>query len=216
MRVQQLVTPQPVARHPREARDLSDTRPAAGELVIEVAACGVCRTDLQLAEGDLAARRLPIVPGHQAAGRVVAMGAGVRGWAAGDRAGVAWLGGSCGTCDFCRAGRENLCAEARFTGWDCDGGDAERIAVRADFALRLPDGFDDLEAAPLLCGGVIGYRALRLSGIEPGGRLGLYGFGASARLAIQVAHHWGCEVFVVTRGARGQEEARTLGAAWAG
>ena len=190
--------------------------PGPGELLLDVAACGVCRTDLQLAEGDLEARRLPITPGHQAAGRVAAVGESVSGWAPGDRAGVAWLASTCGTCRHCRAGRENLCEAARFTGLDRDGGYAERMTVDADFALRLPPGFDDLSAAPLLCGGVIGYRALKVSGIQPGGRLGLYGFGASALCAIQVAVHQGCEVFVCTRSGAEQERARSLGAVWAG
>ena len=146
----------------------SPRRPAAGMLLLRVAACGVCRTDLQLCEGDLAMHRPPIVPGHQIVGRVEAVGAGVAGWRAGDRAGVAWLAGTGGTCDKCRSGRENLCARATFTGWDVDGGYATHATVRADFALRMPDGFDDLAAAPLLCGGVIGYRSLKRSGIAAG------------------------------------------------
>jgi len=153
------------------------------------------------------------VPGHQAVGRVVSIGASVAGWQVGDRAGVAWLASTCGRCAFCTSGRENLCPEARFTGWDRDGGYATRLAVRADYALRLPDAFDDLSAAPLLCGGVIGYRALKVSGIRPGGRLGLYGFGASALLALQVARHWGCEVHVRTRSRQEWERALALGAA---
>jgi propanol-preferring alcohol dehydrogenase len=193
-----------------------DPEPGPGELRIRVAACAVCRTDLQLCQGDLAAKHLPIVPGHQLVGRVDAVGEGVPGWRAGDRAGVAWLGGADGTCGFCRAGRENLCADARFTGWDRDGGYATHAVARADFALTLPDGFADLDAAPLLCGGVIGYRSLRVSGIQPGGRLGLYGFGASATLAIQVAHHWGCRVFVCTRSEAERARARALGAEWTG
>jgi propanol-preferring alcohol dehydrogenase len=204
------------AAGPLRLLELPDPVPAPGEVVIRVTACGVCRTDLQIAEGDIAARRLPIVLGHQPVGRVEAVGPGVDGWAVGDRAGAGWFGGSCGTCARCRAGRENLCESAVFTGWDRDGGFAERIAVRVDAALRIPDGFADIDAAPLLCGGVIGYRALRLSGIEPGGRLGLYGFGASALIAIQVARHWGCEVHVATRSARERERALTLGAASVG
>jgi propanol-preferring alcohol dehydrogenase len=196
--------------------DLPDPVAGPGEIVVRVTACGVCRTDLQIAEGDIPARRLPIVPGHQPVGRVEAVGAGVEGWTVGDRAGAGWFGGSCGTCPRCRAGRENLCEAAVFTGWDRDGGFAERIAVRADVAIRIPDGFADMAAAPLLCGGVIGYRALRLSGIRPGGRLGLYGFGASALIAIQVARHWGCEVHVATRSARERERAVALGAASVG
>lgn len=190
--------------------------PGPGELLMRVTACGVCRTDLQLVEGDLPAKRLPIVPGHQAVGVVVSLGEGVHGWKPGDRAGVAWLAGACGTCPRCKTGRENLCEAAVFTGWDRDGGYAGYLTARADFALRLPLGFDDLHAAPLLCGGVIGYRSLKISGIQPGGRLGLFGFGASATLATQVALHWGCEVYVVTRSAAEQERARVLGAAWAG
>jgi propanol-preferring alcohol dehydrogenase len=196
--------------------ELPDPRPGPGEILLRVSACGVCRTDLQLAEGDIAAHRLPVVPGHQAVGTVTALGAGVEGWNAGDRAGVAWLASTCGECRHCLGGRENLCQTARFTGWDQDGGYAEQMVARADFAFPLPDNFDDLAAAPLLCGGVIGYRSLRVSGIAPGDRLGLYGFGASASLALQVARHWGCEVFVATRSAREQVRARELGAAWVG
>jgi propanol-preferring alcohol dehydrogenase len=211
-----LSRPGPAEGGPLEAADLPDPAPGPGELLLEVSACGVCRTDLQLAEGDLEARRLPIVPGHQIVGRVAALGPGTQGWAVGDRAGVGWLAGSCGECAGCRSGRENLCTEARFTGWDRDGGYAEQAVVRADFAVRLPERFADLAAAPLLCGGVIGYRALRVSGIRPGERLGLYGFGASALLAIQVALHWGCQVFVATRSPDEQRRAREMGAEWAG
>ena len=213
MQALQLAVPGPVSTAPLTLVDLPDPRPAAGELVLDVAACAVCRTDLQIVEGDLEAHRLPLVPGHQAVGRVVEMGEGVDGWLVGDRAGVAWLGSTDGTCRFCASGRENLCPEARFTGWDRDGGYATRLAVRADFAFRLPDGFDDLAAAPLLCGGVIGYRSLKVAGIRPGGRLGLFGFGASALLALQVARHWGCEVHVRTRSRRERERALAFGAA---
>ena len=216
MRAQLLERPAPAAERPLRAADLPDPSPAPRELVLRVVACGVCRTDLQLCEGDLDARRLPVIPGHQVIGRVEAVGPEVKGWSVGDRAGVAWLAAACGTCAQCAAGRENLCAAAEFTGWDRDGGYAERIAVRADFALRVPEAFDDLSAAPLLCGGVIGYRALQVSGIEPGGRLGLYGFGASALLTIQVARHWGCEVYVATRSERDRRRALDLGAAWVG
>lgn len=185
-------------------------------MVLRVAACGVCRTDLQIVEGDLGARRLPIIPGHQVVGRVEALGEGVSGWRVGERAGVAWLAGADGTCVACLRGRENLCPNATFTGWDRDGGYAERMSVRADFALRLPEGFTDLEAAPLLCGGVIGYRSLKIAGVEPGARLGLFGFGASALLTIQVARHWGCEVAVWSRSPAERERAEALGAAWVG
>lgn len=190
--------------------------PTVGELRLKVTACAVCRTDLQLVEGDLPSHTLPIVPGHQVVGIVEAIGPDVAGWRVGERAGVGWLGGTDGTCRACRGGRENLCERAVFTGWDRDGGYAERVHVRADFALRLPAGYDDLQAAPLLCGGVIGYRALKVSGIQPGGRLGLFGFGSSARLALPVARHWGCEVYVWTRSSQEQRHAADLGATWVG
>lgn len=216
MRAAVLRRPAPIATGPLELEDLQVPQPREGEILLRVSACGVCRTDLQLAEGDLPAHRLPVVPGHQAVGRVAALGSGVDGWEVGDRAGVAWLASACGTCRHCIGGSENLCEAARFTGWDQDGGYAELMVARADFAFPLPAGFPDMPAAPLLCGGVIGYRSLKVSGIARGGRLGLYGFGASALLALQVARHWGCEVFVATRSVREQERARKLGAAWAG
>jgi alcohol dehydrogenase, propanol-preferring len=216
MRAMRLSRPGDVAAHPLELMDTPDPAPGDGEIVLAVTACALCRTDLQLCTGDLAARRLPIVPGHQIVGRVIAVGPGAGEWRVGDRAGVAWLAGACGRCRHCTAARENLCEHARFTGWDRDGGFATHAVARADFALRLPDAFDDRAAAPLLCGGVIGYRALRVSGIEPGQRLGLYGFGASALLALQVARHWGCRVFVCTRRTAEQARARELGAEWAG
>jgi propanol-preferring alcohol dehydrogenase len=213
---QQLTIPGPASGGPLDAVARPAAHPGPGEIEIDVAACGVCRTDLQLVEGDLPARRLPIVPGHQAVGRVRSIGAGVDGWGVGDRVGVAWLAGACGSCGRCRAGLENLCDDAEFTGWDRDGGYAESMIARADFAFAIPDGFTDVQAAPLLCGGVIGYRSLRISGIEPGGRLGLYGFGASALLAIQIALHWGCEVYVATRSPAEQRRALEMGAVWAG
>ena len=214
--VQQLRRPAPVDEAPLVGAAVDLPVPPAGEIVIDVAACGVCRTDLQLVEGDLPAKRLPIVPGHQVVGRVRAIGDGVDQWGVGDRVGVAWLAGSCGTCAACRSGAENLCVDAEFTGWDRDGGYAEQMTARADFAFAIPDGFGDTDAAPLLCGGVIGYRSLKISGIRPGGRLGLYGFGASALLSLQVAVHWGCEVYVATRSEPERRRALDLGAVWAG
>jgi alcohol dehydrogenase, propanol-preferring len=217
MRVQELLEPGPVGdTGPLHLAEREPLDPGPGEIAIDVTACGICRTDLQLVEGDLEAKRLPVVPGHQVVGRVRAVGAGVTRWAPGDRVGVGWLAGSCGACTPCRSGLENLCPHAEFTGWDRDGGYAEQMLARSDFAYALPDSFADLDAAPLLCGGVIGYRSLRISGIEPGGRLGLYGFGASALLSIQVALHWGCEVYVCTRSESEQARARELGAVWAG
>ncbi len=218
MRALELRRPAPAADGPLVAVERPEPRPGPGELAVAVAACGVCRTDLQLCEGDLPARTLPVVPGHQVVGRVTALGPEVDGWALGDRVGVAWLAGTCGRCRFCRSGRENLCEQARFTGWDRDGGYATTVVAGADVCHRLPDGFDDLSAAPLLCGGVIGYRSLRVAGVGPDrpGRLGLYGFGASATCVIQVARHWGWEVLVATRSPAEQARARRLGAAWAG
>lgn len=216
MHAMRLAQPGPIEGGPLLPVEAPDPVPATGQLLLEVSACGVCRTDLQLAEGDLQARRLPVIPGHQIVGRVAAVGPDTPGWAQGDRAGVGWLARTCGRCVWCRSGRENLCEQALFTGWDRDGGYADRVVVEADFALRLPERFADLAAAPLLCGGVIGYRALRISGIRPGERLGLYGFGASALLAIQVAVHWGCEVYVATRAEGEQRRAREMGAVWAG
>jgi propanol-preferring alcohol dehydrogenase len=216
MRAVELRLPGPVAESPLRLVERPLPEPGPGQLRLRLAACAVCRTDLQLAEGDVEARRLPIVLGHQAVGRVEAIGAGVAGWSIGDRAGAYWLFGADGTCRFCRSGRENLCEAAEFTGWDRDGGYAEAMIVRADVAVRIPDGFDDLSAAPLLCGGVIGYRALRISAVEPGGRLGLFGFGASASLCIQVARHWGCEVHVRVRSEHERQRALELGAASVG
>lgn len=216
MRALVLEQPAPAASKPLRLVERPEPEPGPGEIVLDVGACAVCRTDLQIAEGDLAPRRLPIVLGHQPVGRVVAIGPGVEGWQIGERAGAIWLAEADGSCRFCRRGLENLCEAARFTGWDRDGGFAERIVVRADFAVRIPGGLADEAAAPLLCGGVIGYRALRLTDLEAGGRLGLFGFGASARLVIQVAKHLGHEIFVWTRAERDRRRALDLGATWAG
>jgi propanol-preferring alcohol dehydrogenase len=196
--------------------------PAADEVVIDVAACGVCRTDLQIVEGDLAARRLPIVPGHQIVGRIRSVGAAVDPAAhpIGTRVGVAWIASTCGVCRFCRSGRENLCPDARFTGWDRDGGYAEQVTARADFTYPIDESFSDDRAAPLLCGGTIGYRSLKVAGVDlddaAGLRLGLYGFGASATCVIQLAVAAGCEVHVATRSPAEQRRALALGAAWVG
>ncbi len=214
-----LRSPAPAASGPLSDEERPLPQPGPGELRLRVAACAVCRTDLQICEGDLAARTLPVVPGHQVVGVVDAIGEGVDGWAAGDRAGLTWLAGTDGTCRFCQSGRENLCEAATFTGWDRDGGYAEAVTARADVAVRLPAGYPDRAAAPLLCGGVIGFRSLRVAGIgagSAGARLGLYGFGASARLAIQVARAWGVEAYVATRAAAERDRALELGAAWAG
>ena len=188
-------------------RAVADPVAAAGEVLIEVAACGVCRTDLQIYQGDLEMRRRPVIPGHQVVGRIAGTG---------ERVGVAWLHGADGTCPACLRGLENLCPNAEFTGWTADGGYAELVAARRDYVFALPERFTDLEAAPLLCAGIIGYRSLRLAGVEPGGRLGLYGFGSSAHLAIQVALHRGLEVAVFARSQAERELGARLGAAWTG
>lgn len=208
--------PKRIASAPLRFEEAADVRPADDEIAIAVRACAVCRTDLQLVEGDLAPKRLPIVPGHQVVGVVTELGSRVTRWSVGDRVAVGWLGSACGRCRHCIAGQENLCERAAFTGWDRDGGYATRIVTNAEFAFALPSGFDEIEAAPLLCGGVIGYRSLKRAGAKPGARVGLYGFGASALLALQVARHWGCQVFVATRSEAEQSRAREMGAAWAG
>ena len=192
--------------------------PAAGrgDVLVRVNVCGVCHTDLHVAEGDLPRGKLPVTPGHQVAGIVEAAGPNATRYRIGDRVGIPWLHRTCGECRFCRSGQENLCDRAQFTGYDVAGGFAEYMTVPEAFAHRLPDGYDDLAVAPLLCGGVSGYRALRLSGAGEGDVLGLYGFGASAHIVIQVAMHRGSRVFVFTRGAEHAELAHRLGAEWAG
>ncbi len=205
----------PVEEKPLTREDRQEAVPGPDEVSIAIEACAVCRTDVHIAEGEVPAR-LPIVPGHQAAGRIARVGARVEGFQEGDRVGVGWMASACGVCLFCRAGRENLCEEATFTGRDRDGGFAEKMTARSEWVYRLPEGFSAAEAAPLLCAGIIGYRSLRLSGIEPGGRLGLFGFGASAHLAIQVALDWRCEVFVFTRQEVHRQLALRMGAVWAG
>jgi propanol-preferring alcohol dehydrogenase len=171
---------------------------------------------LHLVEGELSQPALPVVPGHQVVGVVDALGDGVTGWEMGERAGVPWLGYTCGVCSFCHSGRENLCESARFTGYQADGGYAEYVLVHAAYAVRIPPAFSDAAAAPLLCAGTVGYRSLRLSGLQPGERLGIYGFGGSGHLCIQVARYWGCEVYVFTRSVEHQQHARELNAAWVG
>ena len=190
--------------------------PGPGEVRVRVSACGVCRTDLHLAEGDLPPKRRGVVPGHEVVGYVDALGQGATRFDVGARVGIAWLRHTCGVCRFCRSGAENLCLEPRFTGWDEDGGYAEFAVVEAQFAYRLPDGFDDEHAAPLLCAGIVGYRALRRAALPPGGRLGIYGFGASAHLAAQVALAEGAIVHVLTRSEGARRLALELGAASAG
>jgi len=196
--------------------DRAVPRPAADEILVDVTVCGVCRTDLHLAEGDLSPRRPHVVPGHEAVGVVVETGADCSRFAAGDRVGVAWLGGVCGSCAYCRRGDENLCRSPVFTGWDRDGGYAEQLVVAEDFAYPVPAGFTDEQAAPLLCSGIIGYRALKRAALPVGGRLGIYGFGSSAHITAQLAIKQGASVFVMTRSDSARSLARELGADYAG
>ncbi|GAA1319253.1 zinc-dependent alcohol dehydrogenase family protein [Pseudonocardia xinjiangensis] len=216
MRAWVVETPGPVESGPLRSVELPVPEPGPGEVRVRVLACGVCRTDLHLAEGDLLPRRRRTVPGHEVVGLVEARGAGAGRFAVGERIGIAWLRGTCGRCRWCRTGRENLCLAARFTGWDADGGYAEHAVVPEAFAYRLPAALGDAQAAPLLCAGIVGYRALRRAELPPGGRLGIYGFGASAHVVAQVAIAQGATVHVLTRSAQARELAIELGAASAG
>ncbi|MGQ9467035.1 MAG: zinc-dependent alcohol dehydrogenase family protein [Anaerolineae bacterium] len=216
MKAMVLHSPRPAEEAPLEMRDLPLPEPGAEEIRLRIRACGVCHTDLHTVEGDLPLPKLPVVPGHQVVGMVDAIGEKVHRFTVGQRVGVPWLYRTCGTCEFCRRGMENLCRQARFTGLHADGGYAEAMVVHQDFAYPIPEIFSDENAAPLLCAGIIGYRALRLSGVRPGERLGMWGFGASAHITLQIAQHWGCEVYVFTRGERHRHLARELGAAWVG
>ncbi|MGP4016977.1 zinc-binding alcohol dehydrogenase family protein [Saccharopolyspora sp. 5N708] len=208
--------PGPVRTRPLVSQTLPVPVAGAGELLVRVRACGVCRTDLHVAEGDLPVHKPRVVPGHEVVGEVVARGAGVTGFADGDRVGIAWLRHTCGSCTYCLRDQENLCPLSRYTGWDADGGYAEFAVVPADYAYRLPEGYSDEELAPLLCAGIIGYRAWLRAQVPERGRLGIYGFGASAHLAAQVAIASGATVHVFTRSAQARELALRLGAASAG
>jgi propanol-preferring alcohol dehydrogenase len=216
MKAALLRAPQPVERNPLELAEVAQPQPGPSDVLVKVAACGVCRTDLHVTEGELAPRKSPIIPGHQVVGTVEQTGKAVTRFHRGDRVGIAWLHSTDRTCRFCLSGRENLCDNAAFTGWTVDGGYAEYALGAEQFVYWLPEGFADLQAAPLLCAGIIGYRALRVSGIVRGGRLGIYGFGAAGHVCIQVARHWGAEVYVMTRDARHRKLAAELGATWVG
>ncbi|MCA9875409.1 MAG: zinc-dependent alcohol dehydrogenase family protein [Anaerolineales bacterium] len=216
MRAMRLRETKPVEAEPLTLMETAVPEPGPGQIRLHIHVCGVCHTDLHTVEGELDLPRLPLTPGHQIVGTVDKLGPGSQRFQVGDRVGVAWLYWACGECEFCAEGQENLCLRARFTGLQADGGYAEYIVVAEDFAFPIPDVFSDEHAAPLLCAGIIGYRALRLSGIQPGQRLGLYGFGGSAHLTIQAARHWDCEVYVFTRSEAHRRHARDLGAVWAG
>ncbi|WP_328993963.1 zinc-dependent alcohol dehydrogenase family protein [Kribbella sp. NBC_01245] len=208
--------PGPIDGRPLRLVQRAVPEAGAGEVLVSVLACGVCRTDLHLCEGDLAPRRPGVVPGHQVVGEVVALGPGAERFALGERVGIAWLRGTCGSCEFCRRGAENLCPRSTYTGWDADGGFAEYAVVPQDYAYRLPGDQAPEALAPLLCAGIIGYRALVRSNLPPGGRLGLYGFGSSAHLTAQLAAAQGAEVYVMTRGEANQRLARELAVAYVG
>jgi len=215
VRTVSLFAPAPIETAPLVLAEREELTPGPGEVAIRVRACGVCHTDLHIVEGDLPPRRSPVVLGHQIVGTIHRLGPGVTPDLEGTRVGVTWLAFACGTCAFCDRGEENLCPRARFTGYDVDGGFTDYTVARAAFVVPVPPVFDDTAAAPLLCAGVIGYRALHVAGLRPGEHLALFGFGASAHLAIQVARHWGCTVGVVTRGAEHRALAEELGARWA-
>lgn len=211
-----LRTPAPIEKNPLEFAEIPTPAPQGDEVLVHVRACGVCRTDLHVVEGELAPRKSPVIPGHQAVGIVEKLGPNATRLRVGVRVGVPWLHRTCGVCEFCRTGRENLCDATSFTGWTADGGYAEYVVAPEAFVYPIPDGFGDLEAAPLLCAGIIGFRCLRTCALQPGQVLGMYGFGAAAHVAIQVARHWGLRVFAFTRDAKHQQHARELGAEWAG
>ena len=213
MKAWSVSTPGPITSGPLRFGERPVPEPGAGQIRVKVSVCGVCRTDLHLAEGDLLPHRPDTVPGHEVVGRVDALGPGVARFQVGERVGIAWLASTCGTCPYCRRGSENLCLQPRFTGWDLDGGFAEYAVVDERYAYLLPAGLDDRSAAPLLCAGIIGYRALRRSALPAGGRLGIYGFGASAHITLQVALAEGAEVHVMTRSPDAQRLALELGAA---
>ncbi|MEN6665458.1 MAG: zinc-dependent alcohol dehydrogenase family protein [Phycisphaerae bacterium] len=206
----------PIESSPLVLADVPDPQPLHGQVRVRVSCCAICRTDLHVIEGELPQQKLPVIPGHQIVGRVDAVGEGCSRLALGRRVGVAWLRHTCGHCEFCSAGRENLCASQQFTGYHENGGYAQYAVVDEDFAYEIPDGFEDIQAAPLLCAGIVGYRALQRANLPRGGTLAIYGFGSSAHVIFQIARHRGCRVFVVTRGVSHAQLAREMGAAWAG
>ncbi|HLC29871.1 MAG TPA: zinc-dependent alcohol dehydrogenase family protein [Dehalococcoidia bacterium] len=216
MRALTLTRPAPITAAPLALVDIPRPEPGPGELLLKVSACGLCHADLHIIDGELPPHKLPLVPGHQVVGRVELVGPGVSRFQPGERVGVPWLYSTCGECKFCQGGRENLCPRARFTGYDVDGGYAQYTVVHQDFALPIPEAFADERAAPLLCAGIIGYRALRLAGAQPGERLGLHGFGASAHITLQVAVHLGAQAYVFSRSQEHRRLAEDLGAAWTG
>ena len=211
-----LRAPADIRTNPLVYAEVPDPKPGRGEVLVRVKACGVCRTDLHVIEGELTSRKSPVIPGHQIVGEIATLGEGAGRFRLGARVGISWLHQADGTCEYCRAGMENLCDKLLFTGYTVDGGYAEYAVAPEDFVYPIPDGFPDEQAAPLLCAGIIGFRCLRLSGVKKGSRLGFYGFGSAAHVAIQVALHWGVEVYASTRGEKHRELAKKLGAVWTG
>lgn len=214
MKAAVLTAPHQISQHPLQVKTIADAQPQAGQVLLKVRACGVCRTDLHIVEGELPLKQAPTIPGHQIVGEVI--DGFTPDLSKGSRVGVCWLGGTDGTCPFCKKGLENLCDDPTFTGYTVPGGYAQYTAARADFVFPLPGELDDLHAAPLLCAGIIGFRSLRVAGVEHGERVGLFGFGASAHLAIAVLQAWNCEVYVSTRGKSHRALAQSLGAKWVG
>ena len=206
----------PLDDHSLELAEAVAHQPVDKEILLQIHACGICHTDLHIIEGELPPRKMPVVPGHQVVGVVKRIGKNVTGYKYGDRIGVPWLYSACGECDYCKRGDENLCDAVKFTGYDVDGGFAEQMIAHSDFVYPIPYRFSDEQAAPLLCAGIVGFRALRLSAVKPGQRLGLFGFGASAHIAIQVARHWECDVYVFSRSEEHRKLAEELGASWTG
>lgn len=216
MLTMRLNEPDLIENNPLKLVDTETPKPGPHEILVRVQACGICHTDLHTVEGELDLPKKPVIPGHQVVGVVEKLGEGANRFKKGDRVGMAWLYFTCGKCSYCQQGKENLCENALFTGYHVDGGYAQYATVSEDFAYPIPNRFTAEEAAPLLCAGIIGYRALRLSEIKPGQRLGLYGFGASAHVAIQVAVHWGCKIYVFSRSKEHRKLAEDLGAVWTG
>ncbi|MCI0528275.1 MAG: zinc-dependent alcohol dehydrogenase family protein [Nitrospira sp.] len=216
MKAMLLKTPQPVEANPLVLSNLPTPSPGSGEILVRTRACGVCHTDLHTAEGEILGTKMPIIPGHQVVGYVEKLGSGVRRFKRGNRVGIPWLYKTCGRCTDCLTGHENLCGGAQFTGYHVNGGYAQYIVVSEPFACTIPDKYDDYQAAPLLCAGIIGYRAIRISELKPEEKLGLFGFGASAHIVIQIAKHWGCHVYVFSRSDGHRKLAEQLGAAWTG
>jgi len=218
MRAQVLIRPDDIANRPLHLHECEIPKPGPSQLLIKIHVCGICRTDLHVVEGDLELKRLPIIPGHQVVGEIKECGEGVADFKPGDRIGVAWLQATCGKCRFCLTHRENLCQSAIFTGWTAQGGFADYIVAPTQFVYHIPDVFPDIQAAPLLCAGIIGYRSLRLMNIADwsGRRIGIYGFGAAGHIAIQLLKAWGADVYVCTRDIDHQNLAQELGAVWIG